>query len=112
MFVDNTVGAAGATGRGEAVIQSCGAFQVVRHMAEGVPPTEACLRVLRWIADHTRRPDLLNERGEPNFDVVLYALRKDGAHGSACMRKAKTKYAVHDGTDARLLECAVLFQTP
>jgi N4-(beta-N-acetylglucosaminyl)-L-asparaginase len=108
MFVDNAVGAAGATGRGESVIQSCGAFQVVRHMAEGVEPTEACLRVLRFIAEHTRRPDLLNERGEPNFGVVLYALRKDGVTGGAAMRGGQ-RYAIHDGTEARLLECARLF---
>jgi N4-(beta-N-acetylglucosaminyl)-L-asparaginase len=108
MFVDNNVGAAGATGRGEAVIKSCGAFQVVRHMADGLDPTEACLRVLKWIADHTRRPELLNARGEPNFDVVLYALRKDGAHGSAAMNEPR-QYTVHDGGEARAMECKVLF---
>ena len=83
MFVDNEVGAGGSTGRGESVIQSCGAFQVVRNMADGQDPTEACLNVLKWIADHTKREDLLNERGEPGFQVAMYALRKDGSYGAA-----------------------------
>jgi N4-(beta-N-acetylglucosaminyl)-L-asparaginase len=108
LFCDNQVGAAGSTGRGEAVLESAGSFQVVRHMADGLEPTEACLKVLTWIADHTRRPDLLDGRGRPNFDVTMYALRKDGAFGSATMRGSR-KFAVHDGREARLEACAVLF---
>ncbi len=108
MFLDNDVGAAGATGRGEAVIQSAGSFQVVRHMAEGLGPTEACLKALKWIADHTRRHDLLNDRGEPNFNVVFYALRKDGACGSACLHKERS-FTVADAEGARTERCAYLF---
>ncbi len=108
-FVDNLVGAAGATGRGESVIKSCGAFQVVSHMASGLDPTEACLKTLKWIADHTRRNRLRNERGEPNFQVTFYALRKDGAFGSASMRKGG-RFTVHDGKEAKSLESAYLFE--
>ena len=108
MFLDNDVGAAGATGRGEAVIQSAGSFQVVRHMADGLGPTEACLKALKWIADHTRRHDLVNDRGEPNFNVVFYALRKDGACGSAAMHKERS-FTVADAEGARTERCAYLF---
>lgn len=86
MYVDNEVGSAGATGRGEAVIQSCGSFLAVRKMEEGMTPEEACVFVLRHIASRTKRRDLLNDRGEPNFNVTMYALRKDGLIGSACLR--------------------------
>lgn len=86
MYVDNEVGSAGATGRGEAVIQSCGSFLAVRKMEEGMTPEEACLFVLRHMASRTKRRDLLHDRGEPNFNVTMYALRKDGQVGSACMR--------------------------
>jgi N4-(beta-N-acetylglucosaminyl)-L-asparaginase len=109
MFCDNAVGAAGATGRGEACIQSCAAFQIVNHMAAGMEPTDACLRVLRYIADHTQQRYLLDDQGRPNFGVTLYALRKDGAYGSATMRKG-AKFAVHDGTAARVGPCAVLIE--
>ena len=109
MFVDNAVGAGGATGRGESVIQSCGGFQIVQHMANGDSPEEACLKVLKWIADHTKRHDLLNNRGEPNFDVVLYALRKDGAYGSAIFR-GRRQFAVcgADG-QSRHESCVTLY---
>lgn len=109
MFVDNEVGAAGATGRGEAVIQSCGSFQIVQHMANGDEPTEACLKALRWIARHTKRRSLLNGHSEPNFNVTFYALRKDGAFGSACMRRGGT-FAIDDGSGARVERSTVLFE--
>ena len=109
MFVQNEVGSAGATGRGESLIQSCGSFQIVQHMANGDDPTEACLKVLKWIADHTKRHDLLNAKGQPNFGATLYALRKDGAYGSATMRGGGS-FTVHDGTEARKEKCAVLYE--
>jgi len=109
MFVDNEVGAAGSTGRGEAVIQSCGAFQTVQHMADGLDPTQACLKTLKWIADHTRRRSLLTSAGRPNFNVSMYALRKDGQWGCASMLKGGS-CAVHDGTEARRLPSTPLFE--
>src|SRR5207249_1672844 len=96
MFCENSIGSAGATGRGEAVIQACGAFQIVQHMANGLSPTDACLKVLQWIADHTRQAYLLDDKGRPNFGVTLYAVRKDGTYGSAAFTKG-VKFAVHDG---------------
>ena len=108
MFCDNQVGSAGATGRGEAVIHACGSFQVVQHMANGLSPTESCLKVLHWIADHTKQKYLLNDRGRPNFNVILYALKKDGSYGSASFRPG-SKFAVHDGDSARLESCAALY---
>jgi N4-(beta-N-acetylglucosaminyl)-L-asparaginase len=108
MFCENSIGSAGATGRGEAVIQACGAFQIVLHMGNGLSPTEACLKVLQWIADHTRQPYLLNEQGRPNFGVTLYAVRKDGVYGSAAFTKG-VKFAVNDGAGGRLEDCAALY---
>lgn len=110
MFVDNEIGAAGATGRGEALLQSCGSFQIVEHMGRGDDPTEACLKVLRWISAHTLRPMLLRpERLEPNFGATLYAVRKDGAYGSASMRRGP-HFTVHDRAGARKEPCAWLYE--
>lgn len=108
-FCDNAVGAAGATGRGESLIQSCGAFQIVRSMEDGLDPTEACLKLLKWIADHTKRKALLNERGEPNFNAVVYALRKDGAYGSAVIRD-RYEFTVCDANGARAERCTPLYE--
>ncbi|MCB9841271.1 MAG: N(4)-(beta-N-acetylglucosaminyl)-L-asparaginase [Phycisphaeraceae bacterium] len=109
MYVDNAVGAAGATGRGEAVIANCGAFSIVREMERGLEPTEACLAVLRQIASRTLERRNRNDRGEPNFNVSMYAVRKDGAYGSACLRPGGS-FAVHDGQESRRWRCPSVFE--
>ena len=113
MYVDNEVGSAGATGRGESVIQSCGSFSIVREMERGLEPTEACLAVLRQMARRTKRPHLLEDDGHggqrPNFQVVFFALRKDGAYGSASFVGPQT-FAVCDANGARLEASAVLYE--
>ncbi|MCC5822387.1 MAG: N(4)-(beta-N-acetylglucosaminyl)-L-asparaginase [Phycisphaerales bacterium] len=102
MYVDNEIGAAGATGRGEAVIKSCGAFLAVRKMEEGMTPDEACAFVLRHIASRTKRPFLLNDAGEPNFNVTMYAVRKDGLVGAGCLRRGgRYAYATPEGSGVR-----------
>lgn len=111
MYCDNAVGSAGATGRGESVIQVCGAFSAVQHMAAGLSPTEACLAVLKKIADTTREKRLLDARGRPVFDVTMYAVRKDGAYGSAVLHGGPNRtFAVHDGVESRLAPCAALYE--
>lgn len=94
MYLDNDIGSAGATGRGEAAIQNCAAFSVVNQMERGLGPTDACLEVLRRVAHNTREQRLLNEQGNPNFGLTLYALRKDGAYGCATMLNG-APYTVH-----------------
>src|SRR6266436_2646448 len=42
LYVDNEVGAAGATGVGENVMRYCGSFMVVEFMRQGLAPDEAC----------------------------------------------------------------------
>jgi N4-(beta-N-acetylglucosaminyl)-L-asparaginase len=87
LYCDNDVGSAGATGRGEAVLQSCGAFTAVELMSAGATPEEACLAVLKRIAARTREARLLDEAGRPTFNVTMYALRKDGLAGAASMHE-------------------------
>lgn len=107
MYLDNAVGAAGATGMGEAVIQTCGANSIVHFMESGLTPTQACLKALRRIVDRTRRPHLLDSNGRPNFQVVFYALRQDGAYGSACLRPGGT-FTIQAGSEPRRLSSVLL----
>ena len=111
MYVDNDIGAAGSTGRGEAVIKNCGAFAVVELMRNGAAPTEACLEVLRRMAHHTRDPRLLKDDGKPNFDVKMYALAKDGRFGAAAIWSG-AKFAVFADGKNRHETCAYLFERP
>ncbi|MGE0479104.1 MAG: N(4)-(beta-N-acetylglucosaminyl)-L-asparaginase [Phycisphaerae bacterium] len=107
LFCDNAVGAAGSTGRGEANLQNCTSFLVVELMRGGMTPNEACLAALGRIAGRCEKR-LRNERGEPAFDLKLYALRKDGLVGGASMR-GKAKMAVHDGVASQEIELPALY---
>jgi N4-(beta-N-acetylglucosaminyl)-L-asparaginase len=117
LYVDNAVGAAGSTGRGEANLQNCSSFLVVELMRNGRSPEEAVLEVLRRVADHTE-PRLRNRDGRPDFDLKLYALAKDGRHAGGSMWSGqdhdtkKAQYAVHDGSQGRLLDCVYLYKSP
>jgi len=110
LYVDNSVGAAGSTGFGEANLRTCGSFQVVQFMAQGLAPEEACLRAMQVVADKAKLdPRLLNEDGLPDFGHSFYALNKKGDYGAAGMWSGH-KYAVHDGTEGRLREEAYLYK--
>lgn len=108
MYCDNEVGAAGATGRGEAVILNCGGFSVVRAMERGLTPTEACLEVAGDIVRRTKEKRLRDENGRVNFDVKLYATRKDGAYGAASIRPGG-RFAVCDEKGARVQACPSVY---
>ncbi|MFC1513443.1 isoaspartyl peptidase/L-asparaginase, partial [candidate division KSB1 bacterium] len=78
LYVDNEVGAAGATGRGEEVIKVCGSFLLVEFMRQGMSPQEACEAVCQRIID--------NYDGNVDFNDKFVALNKDGELGCANVR--------------------------
>ena len=99
-YCDNTVGAAGSTGRGEANIKVCGAFLIVEMMRLGLSPVQACLRTIDRVIAMTERR--LLDNGRPLFDLQFYALAKDGRFGSATAYEGSS-YAVADSQGARLI---------
>lgn len=109
MFCDNDIGTAGATGRGEEAIVNCGAFSVVEAMGRGAEPGDACLEVLKRTATNAKKRGLFKD-GKPSFQLTFYAIRKDGAYGSACMLEGG-KFAIIDGKNAegRREPCAWLY---
>ena len=109
LYVDNHVGAAGSTGRGEAVIKICGSHTVVEAMRHGMSPVEACLHALKRIVDTTTEKRLKRSDGRPNFDVKFYALAKDGRFGAASIWSG-ARYAVHADGRNRHEECAYLYK--
>jgi len=54
LYVDNSVGAAGATGRGEDVIKSCASYYIVGRMRDGRTPQQACEDAVDMILDRYR----------------------------------------------------------
>lgn len=104
-YCDNTVGAAGSTGLGEANIKVCGAFLIVEFMRQGLSPADACLKTIERVITMTEAKRL--DRGRPLFDLQFYALRKDGAFGGATLYEGGS-FAVADHTGARLVPFSYL----
>ncbi|MBL0174218.1 MAG: N(4)-(beta-N-acetylglucosaminyl)-L-asparaginase [Ignavibacteria bacterium] len=112
LYVDNAVGAAGSTGRGEANLLSCASVMIVEWMRLGKSPEEACLLAATRVVDHTKMRRLLTDDGRPAFNVRYYAVNKAGQYGSASIYGPGT-FAVNTGEQAsRLLDGAYLFKTP
>lgn len=111
LYVDNEIGAAGSTGRGEANLLNCSSFSIVEMMGRGMTPVEACTEQLRRVVKHTEKR-LLDAAGRPTFGLTFYALRKDGAHGSATMRAGEKpmSYAAAERSGASLKPCQPLFR--
>lgn len=78
LYVDNEVGAAGATGRGEDVIKACSSFYIVSRMREGRSPQEACLDALEWIDERYAAIGIDYRPGEK-----FVAINKEGDFGCA-----------------------------
>ncbi|MCJ7610881.1 MAG: N(4)-(beta-N-acetylglucosaminyl)-L-asparaginase [Candidatus Aminicenantes bacterium] len=110
LYIDNEIGAAGSTGRGEANLTTCASFNVVELMGRGLSPEEACLRVLEKIVRKTQLvPRLLDAEGRPAFGLSFYAINKNGFYGSASMWSG-ANYAVNDGRENKLLGAAFLYK--
>jgi N4-(beta-N-acetylglucosaminyl)-L-asparaginase len=107
LYMDNQVGAAGSTGRGESNLINNSSFLIVEFMRQGMDPDGACLEALRRVADRTE-PRLRDKAGRPDFNLQFYAVAKDGRYGGGSMWSGTT-YAVHDGAGARKLELPYLF---
>ncbi len=109
LYVDNDVGAAGSTGRGEENIRVVGAHTIVEMMRQGRSPREACLEALRRVQRNFQfAPERLRR-----FHLLYYAVNKKGEYAGASLWRYvrpghPARFAVHDGTSARLEECAWL----
>ncbi len=102
LYCDNAVGSAGATGRGESVIQTVGSAWIISAMEGGMTPTEACLAACKRIVDRTREPRFFDDNNRPRFSVTYYAVRKDGAYGSASILKGGQAAVCAGGKAVRL----------
>ena len=107
LYVDNAVGAAGSTGRGEANLYNLSSYLIIEELRRGAHPKDAGLAALRRIRDNTVEARLLNERKEPNFNVRFFVIDKQGRHAGVSMYHAgETQYALctEQGASAPELE--------
>lgn len=95
LFVDDEVGAATATGLGEAVIRVAGSHLVVEFMRQGHKPEKASrLAVERIISKHKDVEDL---------QVGFIALNKQGEYGGYSIQKG-FNYAVRDRQTNKMID--------
>ncbi len=80
LYVDNSVGAAGATGRGEDVIKSCASYFIVMRMREGRTPQQACEDAIDMILGRYRAVGLDFVPSEK-----FVAINKAGEYGCSSM---------------------------
>jgi N4-(beta-N-acetylglucosaminyl)-L-asparaginase len=116
LYVDQEVGAAGSTGRGEENIRVAGAHSIVENMRHGMSAKDACLDVLKRISRNYDN----DAKRLARFDINFYALRKDGDFAGASLwngvyrrgafRPRQFTYAV-DGK-SRIENCIFLLERP
>lgn len=110
LWVDNDVGAAGSTGRGEANLLACSSVMVVEYMRQGKSPEQACLAACERIVNQTKMKRLLDNDGRPNFDVRFYAISRRGEYGSASIWSGGN-FAINTGEkQSRLVNSAFLYR--
>ena len=95
LYVDNDVGAAGSTGRGEANLYNLCSFLIVESMRRGMSPKDAGMEALRRIRTNTIEKRLLNSKGNPNFNIRFFVLNKRGEYAGVSMyRSGETQFAL------------------
>lgn len=100
LYVDNQVGAAGATGLGENVMRHCGSFLVVEMMRNGASPTEACEQAVNRIAE-------LDPKNLDNLSINFVALSKNGEYGAAGTSQG-FRYAIAHAEGSEVLDAKPL----
>lgn len=95
LFVDNEVGAACATGMGEAVIRIAGSHTVVELMRHGMSPQEACEEAVNRI--------MKKHKNLEGLQVGFLALSKNGEVGAHSVY-AGFNYAVTDSNKDELID--------
>jgi N4-(beta-N-acetylglucosaminyl)-L-asparaginase len=107
LYVDNDVGAAGSTGRGEANLYNLSSYLIVESMRRGMHPKDAGMEALKRIRANTVEARLLNARGLPNFNIRFFVLDKKGQHAGVSMYASGEKtfaLCTEKGAEAPALE--------
>ena len=114
LWVDQDVGAAGSTGRGEENIRVAGAHTIVENMRHGMSAKDACLDALKRVARNFGN----DAKRLAAFDLSFYALRKDGDYAGASLwdsrfsrgKAVRRQFAVNQGGKGRLEPAVFLLE--
>lgn len=106
LYLDNEVGAAGSTGRGEANLFNLSSYVIVEQLRRGLHPKDAGMEALRRIKANTIEKRLLNSRGLPNFGIDFYILNARGEYAGVGMYPSRFAICTENG--ARTLDTEAL----
>jgi N4-(beta-N-acetylglucosaminyl)-L-asparaginase len=109
LFVDDAVGAAGSTGRGEANLYNLSSFFIVEEMRRGRGPKDAAIEALKKVKANTVEKRLLDAKGNPAFQLIFYAVSKKGEYAGVSMYanegKEPERFAVCTEKGPELIAC-------
>jgi len=101
LYVDNEIGAAGATGVGEVVMKILGTHSIVEYMRHGYSPQEACEEAVQRAMKKV--PDVRNQ------PIYFIALNKEGEYGAYGIN-TEFKYALYTKADGnRLIQAGSVY---
>ena len=95
VYCDNEVGAACATGMGEAIIKICGSHTIVELMRNGSSPQEACKIAIQRIKK--------SNKNLKDIQVGFIAMNKKGEIGSYSLYSG-FNYAYQDAQESKLID--------
>lgn len=101
LFVDNEIGAATATGNGEAVIKVAGSMLIVEAMRYGKTPQQACEEAVKRIVK--------KQSDYKDFQVGFLAINKMGEIGAYSIKNG-FKYALYINGENRLIDSDYYFR--
>ncbi len=97
LYVDNEVGAAGSTGRGEANLYGLCSFMIVENMRRGMSPKDAGMDILQRIKKNTVEKRLFDKAGNLSFDITFYVLNARGEHAGVSLRPSTYAVCTENG---------------
>lgn len=102
LFVDSEVGAATATGVGEACMRICGTHTVVELMRQGHGPEAACRMALERVVKH-------DYAYAKSIQLGFLAINKRGEIGAYCLQKGFNYAVLNQETPNRLIDGKAFF---
>jgi len=112
LYVDGEVGAAGSTGRGEANLYNLSSYLIVENLRRGMAPKDAGMDALKRIRANTIEKRLLDDGGNPRFQLLFYVLNRAGEHAGLAMfgkmGKREARYAFCNENGPQTLPCEAL----
>jgi isoaspartyl peptidase/L-asparaginase-like protein (Ntn-hydrolase superfamily) len=101
LFLDPMVGAATATGLGEAILRICGTHTIVELMRQGLSPQQACIEAIKRITSR--------QKNTGDLQVGFLALNRNGEVGAFSLQSGFVYAVAREGKN-ELIEAPSMFK--